>query len=133
MSRLQNITPEAFRPRAPRDETVRIRSFEPRQRPPNFAARIQSLSFDRSRWHPVASLRSGHPLNLAPGGATVRVENPLRRLRWGLFHGVSQVGRWNLTTSHFLQTPVVCVQQSSHERAAGDMIWRSIGCGGSAA
>jgi len=51
-----------------------------RQRPPNFAAGIQSLSFNRSRWHPFARLAADHPLNPAPGDAIVRIRTLLRLL-----------------------------------------------------
>lgn len=114
-ARAQNITPEAFQPRAPRDETVRIHPCGPMQPPPNLAAGIQSLSFNRSRWHPVASLRPDHPLNVAPGGAAVRWRTPCEAPA-GFFHCVSQRGSRNLRIPHFLQPPVVNVQQSSHER-----------------
>lgn len=81
----QNITPEAFRPRAPRDETVRIHPCGLWQPPPNLAAGIQSLSFNRSRWHPAASLRPDHPLNVAPGGAAVRWRTPYEGSEGGSF------------------------------------------------
>ena len=78
---VNNITPEAFRPRAPRDETVRTHSRELWQRPPNFAAGIQSLSFNQSRWHPAASYAVRSPPEPDTGRCHCSVENPLRRLR----------------------------------------------------
>lgn len=53
--------------------------------PPNLAAGIQSLSFNRSHWHPAASLRSDHPPEPGTGRRRCSVENPLRRLRRSSF------------------------------------------------
>lgn len=69
-------TPEAAKPRAPRDEMMQIRSKELRQPPPNLATRTLSLIVQLNLPTPRVWLDPIYPLNLALCGTECSVDEP---------------------------------------------------------